>query len=415
MTGSNSLAASADAATTDATSAATARPLPPAVAAIDAEIASMERFVARRPDDWINLEQIASLYLRRAGLTSDYQDYAHAEDALNRAFQQVPDGGGPILLRAQLNYTLHRLSRVTPDVDLLSQRTLLSPSVRDAAKELRANVAFHSGNYADARTQYEAILAEDRSLENIAALALYRWKTGDFTGAETLLAEAATVGERRDPAVRAWLCLVRGLYNLDRGRWDEALTHYRAGLVLRPHYWLLEEHEAEILTLQGHTDRSLPAYLDLIERTNNPEFMDAVADIYEKQGNHSVAEQWVRRARAIYDERLRQFPEAVAGHAVEHFLAHDPTRAVSIAEANVRARPGGEAQVHLARAYLKVGRVQEAKTVIERTLATVWNTAELHATASAIYTALNDTARAAEQRRLALAINPHEFDDETDR
>ncbi len=388
-----------------------ARNLPPAVVALDREVAALEVLVTRRPDDWVNLEQIATRYLQRAGMTADYQDYAHAEDALNRAFQHVPAGAGPILVRAQLNYTLHRLDRVSADLDAIGRWALTPPSVRDAARELRANVAFHSGNYDLARTTYEQILVDDRGLESLVAFALFRWKTGDFVAAEALLTEADTAGARRDVLVRGWLCLVRGLYALDRGRYDEALTHYRAGLVFRPGYWLLEEHVAEILTLQGHTDQSLPAYLDLIARTNNPEFMDAVASIFEKQGYHSVSAAWVLRARAIYDARLRQFPEAVAGHAVEHFLEHDSARAVSIAEANVRARPGGEAQTHLARALLKVGRTAEARTVIERTLATIWNTAELHAAASAIFAASGDTARAAEQRRLALAINPHAFDE----
>jgi tetratricopeptide (TPR) repeat protein len=408
LQGTGSATASADAAVS-----VRPRGLPPAVVTLDAEIAALERVAAGRSDDWLDLEQVASRYLQRAALTADYQDYAHAEDALNRAFQRAAStpGTGPYLLRAQLNYTLHRLDRVTSDLDAIGRFVLTPPSVRDAAKELRANVAFYSGNYDAARTAYEQIVQDDRSLENVVALALYRWKTGDFARAEELLSDAATVGATRDANVRGWLCLVRGLYALDRGRWDEALTHYRAGLVLRPGYWLLQEHEAEILTLQGHADQTLPVYLDLIERTNNPEFMDAVAAIYRRQGNPTVAAAWVLRARTIYDARLRQFPEAVAGHAVEHFLEHDPARAVGIAEANVRARPGGEAQVHLARAYLKVGRVAEAKTVIERTLATPWNTAELHAAASAIYTATGDTARSAEQRRLALAINPHAFDE----
>ncbi|MDP3277796.1 MAG: hypothetical protein Q8Q09_21615 [Deltaproteobacteria bacterium] len=379
------------------------------VAEIDAEIRSLEIIAGRRADDWMSLETVASLYLRRVSLTSDYEDYGHAEEAIERSFRRG-NGIGPFLLRAQLNYTLHRLDRVGPDLDAILRGVIVRVSTREAVAELRADVLFHSGHYPEARAAYEALVAEDRSPSRLAALAQYRWKTGDFAGADALLVAAHRAAERRSPELRAWLHLVHGLMELDRGRWPDALSHYREGLVLRPGYWLLQEHEAEILTLQGQGERTLPRYVDLIERTNNPEFMDAAAEILEARGDHAGAQRWVARARAVYDARLQRFPEAVAGHAIEHFLAHDPTRAVSIAEANVRARPGGEAQVHLARALHAVGRHAEAKTVIDRVLASAWRTAELHATASKIFASLGLAPRATEQRARAIALNPHAMD-----
>jgi tetratricopeptide (TPR) repeat protein len=391
-----------------------ADPADPALAAtlarIDDEIRSLERIAATRTDDWLNLEQVAALYLRRAALSADYDDYGRAQDVIDRAFR-AGAGMGPFLARAQLNYTLHRLDRVTPDLDAIARGVIVPPPVRAAVDALRANVAFHSGRYDEARAAYERIAREDPSAENLAALAQYRWKTGDFDGADALLARAQRAAATRTPEVRGWLCLVRGLLELDRGRWPDALSHYREGLTHRPGYWLLEEHEAEILTLQGDLDRARPRYLDLIERTRNPEFMDALADIELRRGDRASADRWIAQARSVYDARLARFPEAVAGHAVEHFLAHDPARAVSVAETNVRARPGGEAQVHLARAYLAVRRARDAQTVLDRVLATPWRTAELFATAYEVARALGRADLAERHRRAALAINPHALDD----
>jgi tetratricopeptide (TPR) repeat protein len=393
---------------------AASAPTDPALAAtlarIDAEVRSLERIAAARSDDWLNLEQVASLYLRRAALSADYDDYGRAQDAIDRAFR-AGAGVGPYLVRAQLNYTLHRLDRVTPDLDAIERGVIVPPPVRAAVAALRANVAFHSGRYAEARAAYERIAREDPSAENLAALAQYRWKTGDFDGADALLARAQREAATRAPEVRGWLCLVRGLLELDRGRWPDALSHYRDGLTHRPGYWLLEEHEAEILSLQGELDRARARYLDLIERTHNPEFMDALADLESRRGDRASADRWIARARAVYDARLARFPEAVAGHAVEHFLAHDPARAVAVAEANVRARPGGEAQVHLARAYLAVGRAREAQSVLDRVLATPWRTAELFAAAHETARALGRADDAQRHRRAALALDPHALDD----
>jgi Tfp pilus assembly protein PilF len=83
---------------------------------------------------------------------------------------------------------------------------------------------------------------------------------------------------------------------------------------------------------------------------------------------------------------------------------------VHIAEVNVHARPGGEAQTKLAQAYARVGRLADARRVIDATLATAWDTAELHATASIVLAAQGETERAGTERARALAIDPHSID-----
>jgi Tfp pilus assembly protein PilF len=105
-------------------------------------------------------------------------------------------------------------------------------------------------------------------------------------------------------------------------------------------------------------------------------------------------------------------PEATAGHAIEFFVRRDPVRAVPIAELNRDARPGGEAQVHLAEAYFAVGRFDDARRLVDATLATPWNTADLHALAARIYSHAGEAPRAATHRARALALNPHSLDDE---
>lgn len=169
-----------------------------------------------------------------------------------------------------------------------------------------------------------------------------------------------------------------------------------------------------MLTLrgQGHEEDARLLYIDIIDRTGNPEYMDAVADIYAARHDMINARRWTVRARAVYEERLALYPEAAGGHALDHFLQHDPARAVQLAEINRDARPGGEAQVKLAEAYLGVGRVDDARETIERVLATDWNTAELHVVAARIYQRAGSSARASEERQRAVLLNPHATVDE---
>ena len=380
------------------------------LARIDQEIAATTQRAEAHPQGWLVLERIAGLHLGRARLSGDYDDYAKAEAALERAFTVAGKDAGPHLTRIALNFTLHRLDRVAADLERVEKYAIKTPADRRALRELGAELAFQQGRYADARAGFEAALAaEPEDVTNLARMALLRWKTGDFAGAEDLYGQA--LGKRVEGEPAAWLHLQLGLMDLERGRHDEALAHYRDAAALLAGYWLLDEHIAEILTLQGQTDAALALYADIIARTDNPEFMDAVAGIHRAAGRTEAAAPLIARADAIYEAQLLRFPEAAYGHALEHFLEFgDPKRAVTLAEANHRTRPNAEAKISLARAYLQAGRKDDARKAIDEALATPWNTADLHAVAAEVLTATGDAAAASEQRRLALAINPAVLD-----
>lgn len=383
-----------------------ARPLPPAVVELDARLRAKERAAAATRGDWLSWESIALDYMTRARLTGDYGDFAKADRALARAFENASPGTGPFLTRARFNHTVHRVSRVVADLDAL-QYAVLRADEREAIEHLRAEVAFHSGRYDEARRRYTEALARERSTTALVGMAQLLWKTNNFPGAEALVREAAERAAREDVAMRAWVCLVRGTLENDRGRWDEALAAFREGQRLQPASWVFQEHVAEVLMWQGKLEESRLMYEDLVARTGDPEFVNALAEIAERQGKADDARRFIEQARAGYEERLRVLPEATAGHAIEFFLARAPERAVPIAELNRDARPGGEAQVKLAEAYLTAGRVADARRVLDAVLATPWNTADLHAVAARVFDRLGDAAAAQRERDAARAIDPH--------
>jgi predicted Zn-dependent protease len=159
--------------------------------------------------------------------------------------------------------------------------------------------------------------------------------------------------------------------------------------------------------LRGETEAARAAYVDLVERTGNPEFMDALAEILAATGDADGAKVWVRRATEAYAARMHRFPEAAYGHALEHALEHGtPAESLDLAEKNHTLRPNAEAKILLARARLRAGDPKGARQTIEAALATPVRTAELHAVAAAIYRALDNETRAVEHRAEAIAINP---------
>lgn len=378
------------------------------LARLDATLATVLARAEAQPRGWLVLDRAANLYLTRARLSGDYDDYASAEQTLARAFAIAGEGAGPVLTQVRVDFTLHRLARAAEGLARTDAWPLRTPADDRAIAALRADLAFQQGRYADALPGLEASLAAERSLTSLARLAQYRWKTGDFEAAETLYREAIALLRGQPGEEAAWLNLMLGLMDLDRGRYADAHAHYRDAAAALPGYWLVDEHIAEILTLQGNTGEALALYDDIIARTDSPEFMDAAAAIHLEAGRNDQAHALIARARAIYEAQLARYPEAAYGHALGHFLefGDDPLRTLALAEANHTTRPNAEAKISLASAYLKAGRIDAARATIEEALATPWNTADLHATAAEIFTAAGDPARAAASRARALALNP---------
>jgi len=376
-----------------------------AVAASHERLARAERLAKAAPRSWIRKGQLAGQHLQHARLTGDYDSYAAAERAVDEAFALTGGRMGPHLVRAELNYALHRFDRVARDLETPERMARHQGDDASLANilSLRGALAMQAGRYAEAKQLSLESTALDRSYSNVARLADYHWKTGGFDEAETLYGEAQGLLSSDAREASSWIHLQLGLMDLDRGAYDEAMQHYQAANQEFPGWWLVEEHIAEIDATQGRTDIALARYRDLIDRTGEPEFMDALASLEAPES----AQTWVRRSRARYEERLERYPEASYGHALDHFLKFDDdaSRAVRLAEENAALRPNGRAKTLLAQAYLKANRVTDARTAIDDVLGTDWVSAETHATAALTYARCGEATRAWDNARAALAIS----------
>jgi len=340
---------------------------------LDAGIGDGLPLSAKRDDDALLRVELAGLYVERARLTGDYADYGRAQsvlDALPESTRALPS---TCMARAKLHYTLHRLANAAA---ALAQCPAAPDDPQQAA--LRADIAMHSGRYAEAGATFRALVNAHGLSPQYAQLALLRKQTG-APGEATALLEAA---EKRyhggSATTKAWLKLQRGLVALDRGRLDEALAMYRLASDELPGWWLIDEHVAEALAFEGQRDEARRIYKDVIERTGAPEFLDALAAIESHDGHVAEARVLRERARALYESRMASFPEAAAGHALAHYLRDpaDAKFALELAQRNYATRPGGEAAVELAKAWLLAGHPERAIPLLEAELAKGWDTAE---------------------------------------
>lgn len=389
-------------------STATAAPLAPRTyaqekAALDEAIAKGESLVASRPDDGLLPLEVAGLLLERARLTGDYGDFGRAAAVLAAKAPSAGAAAAHCLLSARLDYTLHRLAAA-------GKRLAACPPQADAleAASLAADIDFHSGRYREAEATYRRLVNGPGLPGHYVRLALHRAKTGAPGEAAALLEAAERRYHGTSATMRAWLKLQRAIVAMDRGRLDEALAILRLAQDAMPGWWLVDEHVAEVLALQGEDGKALAIYRDVVARTGMPEYRDALADLEEKAGRREVAATLRREARAAYEARLTAFPEAAAGHALDHFLgdAAAANRALELALANHRTRPAGEAAIALARAYLGVGQPARAEALLRQEHARGWDTAESHwVLAEALAKRGNDRAAQA-SREAALARNP---------
>ncbi|MFN3820657.1 tetratricopeptide repeat protein [Blastomonas sp.] len=373
----------------------------------DLAIANARAAALAAPDQWLMHEIHASEQLARAQLSGSYDDYAAAQQALDSAFKVAVQGSGPHLMQASLDFGMHRLARAQAQLEAIDGYAVPpDPGDRAEIAAMRGDIAFYRGDYAAALAGYDAA---DALVPGSASFrrAIFAARIGDVDQADAYLAEAERAYRSPTRQTRAYMELQRGILDLDRGRLTDAMAHFRKADSLFPGRWLIEEHIAEVLNLQGNTAQAEALYRDIVRRTGHPEFIDALAGIAEARGDTAQAKRLYARSWTIWSKRLEQFPEATYGHGIDHCVAkQDWPRALRLAERNHAARPYGEAKIALARALLGNGRSAQAQAMIEQVLASRWRTPDLHAAAADIYQASGMTEKAAEHRRLARAMNP---------
>lgn len=376
------------------------------LAVLDRSIAAQRKRADGRPTDWLTRMHLGQRLLERASLTNRFDDYARVQAVLDETYTIIRPGIGPLLLGARFNFAIHRLAAAEEYLHHLDNVAVPRADDVIAARLLRAQIAMQRGQYAEA---LEGFTAVERAAGVFAypELAAYHARTGRPDAAVELLAAALAATTRKDPQRRAWLRLQLGIVAMERGELAPAMQHFRDADAELKGWWLVQEHIAEIHHRRSNHAEAIAMLEALVRTSELPQHMDALAGLYRHTGEPDRANEWIARAAAKWDEQLARFPEAATGHALQHHLQFGaPERALELALANVALRPGGDAQVSLARAYLQAGRAAEALAVAEKVLATPYRTARLHDVAEKAHTALGHAAAAEEQAALRLALNP---------
>ncbi|KIG16870.1 hypothetical protein DB30_04032 [Enhygromyxa salina] len=352
---------------------------------MDASILNLHDQIQAKPKSWITIEILASAQATRGRLTGGLADYANADASVASAFALAPLGSGPWLTRAHIDFSLHRFALALDALDAAEQRVIIDDPMRASIHGLRGELSLQAGDLDLASELADMAEALDPTPTTAARSAQIRWRRGDYAGAEALYLEGLSRYHGLDPSVRAWFHLQLGIMELERADHDAALVHFMDANAELSGYYLVEEHIAEVWALQGRHAESLGLYLDIIDRTGNPEFMDAVAGLHIAAGDPAEANPWIEAATQAYEAQLAAHPELAYGHALGHYIEFGPSaRAVEIAQANLALRPNGDARAELIRAYLADHRNADALAEAQTLDTDAWRTAN---TLSAIHEA----------------------------
>jgi len=349
-----------------------------------------------------NAVMLAGSLAQSGELAGDLDRIAESAEIASAALKKSPDDVRLLLVRADASATLHRVAPALADAKRAHE---LAPSAETEA--LLADLAWQSGDYETAAAAIRKA-AQRPSFSTLVRLAQLELDLGNVKAAEQAFARAETQIKDVSPVPVAWLGVQRGLLYLHTGQFERAERFYLEAVARLPSYPMALEHLAEIEALLGKREQAVRRYRAVIEKTDNPEFMAALAGVLEEMGKKPEADALRQRAGKRYDELLKKHPEAMYWHAADFFLedGKDPKKALELLKKNAKLRPGAESWAALANAELAVGKIDDADKSIQRALATPLRHAEFHWTAARVKLAQGkpDEARAFEAK--ARAHNP---------
>ncbi|WDD97483.1 tetratricopeptide repeat protein [Thalassomonas actiniarum] len=317
------------------------------------------------------LIKLSELYHKKAVLTGRYQDYQKLELLLNKMSGQLNNPPALRYAKANFNAGMHRFDNAISLLDSLPPQAQESTPVR----ALRLDIALQLGQYRQAESQLQALIADAPGWENLVRLAHYSLNTGEPDRARALYQQAGEMLSAKQLYQYAWVKLQQGLLELEQENYDLALAFYQTADRAYSGYWLIEEHIAEILTLTGKKQEAEGMYRALVSENPNPELKLALADLLlEQNGQTEEAEQLHNEAMAEFTLRQQMYPEAAAGHFVERLLTLEQTHPalLSSAQLNFNARPNADSKTLLAKSYLKLGQTKQAEQLYRQILSTPW-------------------------------------------
>jgi tetratricopeptide (TPR) repeat protein len=244
----------------------------------------------------------------------------------------------------------------SPGVELDSPAPASPSSAADPAPspELLAGIkAFDAGNFADARTSFQAAVKKNSSdYEALTNLGMTCEKLDDRPGAEQAYKAALVAKPDLDTASAA----LSALY-LDAGRTDDALAVARAGLAKHPGSGALHENLGVALAVRGDQDEALKEFEQALQITATEPMYHLTLAHWLNAWHVKGAVPHLDAARGLVKDDIGMIDSV--GH--EYRMAGEFASCVQTFDRAVALKDGGE--VRTERALCRLGQKDEKGTL----------------------------------------------------
>jgi tetratricopeptide (TPR) repeat protein len=367
-------------------------------------IAELEGDALQLPVDRAKITKLAYLQYQRASLSGNLAELAVADSTLDHAIEHLGHDGDLYFLKANIHFKLHRLADVERDLEASVDLLQSAPG-----RALKADLDFQQGRYDSARSEYEALIEEERTWDTLSRLAYFNFKMGDFETADRLYDEAVDELTAKEMRHYAWVELQRGVVDLTQGNYEKTREHYQRAERAYSGHWMVQEHLAELLGAEGKNDEAEAMYQRVVARVPRPDFQQALGELYLSMGKTAEANEWLEKAQAAFLES--------AGHGEVHYYHHladlyadvfeNGAEAVKWAQKDLELRRNFSTLAAMAWAYYRAGEFSKALETMNESLASGVKDARLFYQAGMIHKAFSPNGKADSYLRMAAAINPN--------
>jgi tetratricopeptide (TPR) repeat protein len=366
------------------------RPCQVAVAADagdDATIATLQRDVRERRAPTRAAEQLGYRYIAKARLSNDAGFYTIAEQTAACLESFEPNDPAALLLRGHALHQMHRFA----EAEQIARRLI---GVREFVLDygLLGDVLMEQGRLAEAATAYQKMIDLKPFYQSYTRAAHLRWLKGDLDGAIELMQTAVRAASPRDKESVAWAYARLAVYELQRGRLEDAARMTNASLQYVPDYAAALLARGRIQLAQKHPTDAI-ATLETAARLNPlPEYQWALADALRAAN---------RTDEAVLTEKALVANGAEDPRTLSLYLStrrEERERAVQLARQELEKRRDIFTLDALAWALAAAGELAEASDVMNRALAEGTQDGRLFLHAAVIAAA---SGRSAEAQRWA--------------
>jgi tetratricopeptide (TPR) repeat protein len=367
--------------------------------------------IRRNPDDPSAYAQLGLALLQRVRETADPSLYTRAEQAFAEALKRDPRQLDALAGQGSLALSRHKFT----DALRFGQQAHAINPYRAEFYGIIGDAQIELGQYEAAFDTIQKMVDTRPALNSYSRASYLRELQGDTAGAIEIMRKAVASGVPGTENM-LWTQVQLGHLYFNSGDMRSAEQTYRAALLLRPDYLYAFAGIARVQAARGEYKAAIDQYRRIIKTLPLPEFVIALGEVYEANGQPNEARQQYDLVRAMQqlnagagmdvDLELALF-DADHGATALKAGGADLAQAVARARASYVRRPSIYGADALAWSLYQHGEYREAWRYSQLALRLGTRDAAMHYHAGMIALALDDRSSARLHLRQALAINPY--------